>query len=384
MCDIRYNLAVASGVRKHGEWSTRLGPGDGGRRSAPPSRWVVRAVIGVLLLGSGIGVYYWLRVPNATPIKAALPGLAELNEDPEDLGAPPNPGYLGPKACTPCHASRVHEFLQTIHARACRRPQDGPMAPGFDKGLGRYITAESGLRFDMTHEGNDYFQTAIQQSPNGENRVKSRIDLVYGANKADEVFFTWRGDRLYELMTVWLHPNNQWANTSFNRYGGGGFARETTIRCLECHTTWFAHVTGTANQYQPDSFILGTTCEKCHGPGKDHVEFHRTHPRATAAHAILNPANLSRERLLEVCTQCHANFTKPRGPANKYRPGEPLDQYYRLAQTKYRDEDHVANQIKYLRQSKCFQKSETMTCVTCHDPHKPHAAGDRHRATSRA
>ncbi len=247
--------------------------------SPSASRWIVRVVVGVLLLGSAIGAYYWLTKPESPSAKVALPDLASLDEEADDLGAPQNPGYLGPQACAPCHASRVNEFLKTIHARACRRPPDGPMAHGFEKGHGRYATGEPGLRFDMTHEGSDYFETAVQKTPTGENRSKSRIDLIYGANKADEVFFTWRGDRLYELMTVWLHPSHQWANTSFNRYGGGGFARETTIRCLECHTTWFAHVPGTANQYRPDSFILGTTCEKCHGPGKDHVDYHRTHPR---------------------------------------------------------------------------------------------------------
>jgi tetratricopeptide (TPR) repeat protein len=40
--------------------------------------------------------------------------------------------------------------------------------------------------------------------------------------------------------------------------------------------------------------------------------------------------------------------------------------------TRQPEEDHVANQIKYLRQSKCFQKSDSLTCVTCHDPHRPH------------
>src|SRR5207249_11593311 len=97
----------------------------------------------------------------------------------------------------------------------------------------------------------------------------------------------------------------------------------------------------------------------------------RAHPRAEAGHAIVHPGHLARERQIELCTQCHGNSTKARGPVNSYRPGEPLEQYFRTALTSHPEDDHVANQVKYLRQSKCFQKSE-MTCVTCHDPHKPH------------
>src|SRR2546423_14586279 len=38
--------------------------------------------------------------------------------------------------------------------------------------------------------------------------------------------------------------------------------------------------------------------------------------------------------------------------------------------SRFPEQDHVANQDRYLRESKCYQKSE-MTCVTCHNPHRP-------------
>ena len=86
------------------------------------------------------------------------------------------------------------------------------MPAGFDPGRDRFVTGEPGLRFEMTLENGEFFQTGIQATPAGQRRLRSRIDLVYGANQADEVFFSWRGDRLYELMTVWVHPWDQWAN----------------------------------------------------------------------------------------------------------------------------------------------------------------------------
>src|SRR5204862_7636054 len=70
------------------------------------------------------------------------------------------------------------------------------------------------------------------------------------------------------------------------------------------------------------------------------------------------------------------NANKPRGPMFSYRPGQPLADHFRTAHSAHREQDHVANQVKYLTQSKCFTKSE-MTCATCHDPHKPHAPPDR-------
>jgi len=335
----------------------------------------VRVVAAAVLLGVLGGGAYWLLTPSPPPGPAPLPDLASLNEDADPPTFPANPGYLGPRACAPCHAARVTEFEKTAHARACRRPTDGPMPAGFEPGRNVYVTADPGLRFEMTRRGTEFFRTAVERGPDGERRSTSPIGLVYGANKADEVFFLWRGDRLYESIAVWLHPTAEWANESYDRLGSDGFVRETTSRCLECHNTWFAHAPGTDNRYRPDSFVLGVTCERCHGPGREHVEFHRTHPGAPAAQAIVQPAMLPRDRLTEVCTQCHANYTKPRGPTLSYRPGQPLAEYFRLAETTYPEQDHVANQVKYLRESKCYQKSETLTCVTCHDPHKPHEPG---------
>ena len=85
---------------------------------------------------------------------------------------------------------------------------------------------------------------------------------------------------------------------SINRYGTGDLSRATTPRCLECHSTYFEHRPGTTNEYNRHNFILGVTCERCHGPGQEHVAYHQAHPQAKAGKAVVNPSHLSRERLI--------------------------------------------------------------------------------------
>jgi tetratricopeptide (TPR) repeat protein len=83
---------------------------------------------------------------------------------------------------------------------------------------------------------------------------------------------------------------------------------------------------------------------------------------------------------MDVCAQCHSNAMKPRSPPLRYRPGEKLETYFRTSANKHREEDHVADQVKYLRLSKCYQKSDSMTCITCHNPHRPTDAVEVRRA----
>ena len=169
---------------------------------------------------------------------------------------------------------------------------------------------------------------------------------------------------------TWLHPTKQWANVPLDPHQTGDFSRVTTTRCVECHATWLGHTPGTPNEYRHDTAIFGVGCERCHGPGKEHVAFHNEHPKGSGTRGIVNPAKLNREQRIDLCAQCHSNTALPAAPAFTHRPGEPIDKSYKTLTSRHPEDDHVANQTKYMRESQCFQHSG-MTCLTCHDPHRP-------------
>lgn len=291
-----------------------------------------------------------------------------------DLKIPENPGYLGPAACVDCHTDRVAEFRQTRHFLATRVPEPGIMPEGFHTGLGTLRFPELALQFEMAQSQGRFQQRAAQTHGADTRASTSDIAFIYGsAGGNDEVYFAWHGDKLRELPVAWLAPEKTWGASLFDRHGTGDFSRDMTLRCVECHNTWFEHVPGSRNQYGRDNNILGVTCEVCHGPARQHVDFHRSHPGQTDPHAVIRPAVLSRERKMDLCAQCHSNALKHRGPAFQYRPGQPLEDHYFTLRTKYPEDDHVANQTTYLRKSKCFQHSDSLSCVSCHDPHQPHS-----------
>ncbi|MCC6510817.1 MAG: tetratricopeptide repeat protein [Pirellulaceae bacterium] len=293
---------------------------------------------------------------------------------PQSFQMPPveNPGYVGYQQCAECHAKRVEECLPTSHFQTCRLPTQARLPKAFSSPDIAQRTLKlpgASVDFEMSLRDGQPIQTAIDQRTGV--RTDSTIDLVYGAKStSDEVYLSWRADEsMWELPVAWVWAHDAWGAAGFDRQGTNDFARELTLRCFECHNTWFEHVPGTLSSYKRnDSLLMGVTCERCHGPGKQHVDYHRLHPEDKKSKAIVYPGGLERERLIDVCTQCHSNSIRHRDAALSFKPGEKLDDYYRTVTPKHNEDDHVANQIPHLRASKCFQKSQ-MTCITCHDPH---------------
>jgi hypothetical protein len=112
-------------------------------------------------------------------------------------------------------------------------------------------------------------------------------------------------------------------------------------RCFNCHATGVK--TG------PDLSWMrpGIECERCHGPGKPHME----HP---SAGSIVNPGRLSPRAVVESCGECHR---LPASGAASRAPEVDNPESIRFAPVG-------------LMASRCFQASGRVSCLTCHDPHE--------------
>jgi tetratricopeptide (TPR) repeat protein len=320
---------------------------------------IAAGLVGLVVLGGAAAVWYWHAQTAPAPT-------VDDEDDIERVLNVVNPGYVGIEACATCHTQRAATFKTTRHYLACL-PASGVAAPGFEPGRGGYDIRGPGLHFEMTRTADGCLATSVQAAPKGDKRTTYQVALVYGsANRRDEMYFAWQDDQLVHLPAAWLYPQNRWGNAAETRHVGS-----VPPSCLECHNTWAAYKPGSNGRYRKDDMILGVTCERCHGPGEAHVFYHTDHPKSEA-HAILHPGTLSRERLMDVCAQCHGNTRLLTAPFS-YRPGEPLETVYHTVRAKYREVDTTTNQVQYLGESKCFQKSE-MTCITCHDPHRPRSA----------
>jgi hypothetical protein len=282
-------------------------------------------------------------------------------------------GYLGAQACAACHAERWETFRRTSHHLTSQLPTAEAIAGSFASPSNVMPTGNPTLWFEMT-AGDDGFRQTVHVREGAKETTRSeRIALVLGSGKMGQSYAYWRGSELLELPVSYLRAADRWVNSPGQRYrdGTADFDRPIEPRCLDCHATWVESRPGPSNAYSAEGMVLGVSCERCHGPGAKHVAWHREHPGERVGREIARPADLSRERSLELCGQCHGGGTELLRPAFTYRPGEDLETYVRPppAQLAPPPGVHSANQLVRLRQSRCFLESDDLTCARCHDPH---------------
>ncbi len=293
----------------------------------------------------------------------------------EQKQPPPRVEYVGDPVCRSCHQEKAKTYFQTAHHFASSWPSPHTMKGSFTPDSNLLKTANPFLTYEMTQTEQGYFQTAVATiSPTKKTSRTERIDVVTGSGRKGQTYLFWKGDQLFQLPVTYWTETDSWVNSPSFPDGSPHFDKDIIPRCLECHASYFEWMPPPVNRYRKTSLVLGVTCEKCHGPGREHVARHRLKsplPPGTSE-AIVNPASLARDRQIDVCGLCHAGNGTPIQPSLSFLSGDVLEDYIDIPQ--YSPEEAVdvhGSQVQMLRRSKCFQSSATMTCSTCHNVHAP-------------
>jgi Tfp pilus assembly protein PilF len=343
------------------------------------------------------------RVRPAAVLAALAPLLlaqapASLPPITRDLGAfgfPPTtgaaPGYIADRACALCHSDLAEPYAEKGMARAFQRPR--PASDIEDFSAPPFVHAPSGQQLQMMRrDGRLVFrrwQTGVDGQP--VNVFETEVDWILGSgDHARTYLYRTPGGELYQLPLAWYTQTGRWGMApGFDRPDHEGVVRRVRRECVFCHTAYPDVPAGAdaygAPQVFPAELPEGIGCQRCHGPGAEHVGLAlggiglRDEIRAS----IFNPGRLPAARRDEVCQTCHLQPSVALSGLRRFgrgdfsfRPGEPLADY--LVQVdveeegKARSERFEINHHPYrLRQSKCFLESGgQLSCLTCHDPHR--------------
>lgn len=286
---------------------------------------------------------------------------------------PPPTAYAGDAACAQCHRKESEFYEQTPHARdsavASAKTIVGSFSPGHN-----VLHVNPHLIVAMTEDHGSFYQSAIDiTDPNHPTGEVQRFDIVIGSGRHGQTYLYWQGDQLYELPVSYWTWTHDWIISPGMPAGEVHFERAVVPRCLECHGSYFTWNPPPPNRYVKDSLVLGIGCERCHGPGAEHVARERSAtppPPGSSEEAIVNPAHLTRERQLDLCALCHAGAVEPTRPPLTFIAGDNVRDYLAIQPSKHgAPVDVHGNQVGALEQSKCFSSGK-MTCSTCHNVHE--------------
>ena len=282
-------------------------------------------------------------------------------------------GFLGAASCAECHQEYYDSYVQTSHYKTSARADRESILGSFEPNKNRFETKSPNLHFEMESEDGVFLQRMLVESSGESFGADFQFGIVTGSGKIAQSYLYWKDERLYQLPISYLTKKNCWVNSPGYLDGTANFARPVLAPCLECHATFFETVGGTTNHFRKDNFILGISCERCHGPGREHVSFHQDNPNEKTGHSITNPNGLSPERSADMCQVCHGGLPRSmKQPAFTYRVGTPLNDHYEFAKSEVAGPVpiHSNSQLPRLRKSKCFQESKSLGCTDCHNPHK--------------
>ena len=284
--------------------------------------------------------------------------------------------------CRDCHQAIYDSYVKTGHFLTSSPAAKTALVGSFDSGRNAVQTQLAGLSFRMVARPDGFFQTAVYS---GDKTAKyaEAIDVVVGSGERGQSFFYWQGDRLFQLPVTYVTSIDDWILSpgyderveSWEHLSVRSLAmfyqRPVGGRCLECHAN---AVTPTqqplAYDFDPESFEFGIGCGRCHGPGADHIAFHRDNPAQEEGVAIVNPARLGRSQQLSLCALCHAGQGVPRTPPLTFEPGDEIADHRHYSLEEKKQLSVHGGQVPFLEESPCFLASDDLTCSTCHNVHE--------------
>lgn len=297
--------------------------------------------------------------------------------------------YVGSAACRPCHAERWSTFSHTGMGRswypltADRAIEDWTAHNVLDvKG--------AGLRYTMTRrDGKFFMRQALVDAQGRESAVDEReLTRVVGSGNHSRTYLVAIGTKLFQAPVCWYTMDEVWDLCPGFEQNNDHFSREIDRTCVFCHNARMELLPRTRNAYA-EPIPQGIDCERCHGPGKLHVDrwARGETPTGEGDPAIVNPKRLTAKLRMQICFQCHLGDSKSTervarvdATLEDWRPGQPISEAmvpFRFAEATPHDYG-LSAQVDRLLLSRCYLESGgRLECVTCHDPHVTVYRADR-------
>lgn len=293
-------------------------------------------------------------------------------------------GYVGTAKCAACHQDRHQSYLLTHHSRSLREVET-------DQGAGKsFAHPPSRQVFDVVDQGGQTWHRQWRQfsATPGDRMLLSQfpVAFVMGSGAFGKAYLLADRDFLLQSPVTWYAGSEDLGMApGYDRVHHVGMTRVIQAECMFCHAGLLSQRDDNPNLLAIHELSIG--CERCHGPGEAHAKLYERIQLGEISSRdidpkIVHPAKLDRRRSESICGQCHLHGDIVVHPPDRqiwdFVAGQDLAQtrlHYKFDKPG-EFKDSFTGHFDQMWQSKCYLHSETLTCLTCHDPHQVEQPGD--------
>ncbi|WP_291907293.1 multiheme c-type cytochrome [Chitinophaga sp. CB10] len=288
---------------------------------------------------------------------------------------PRGPAYAGDDACKSCHRPEFEKHRGSAHFFASARADEHSVLGSFIAPANQF-SFPGGATVQMVKEGSQLYQQAYRD---GRPMEKANFAVTMGQGRKAQTYLSYKEKKYYQLPISYFTQVHSWANSPGFPATQPYFGRVVPADCFSCHSSYVKYETAFEGMRQVETFaenevMYGINCERCHGPAREHADFHTNHPKEKSAQHIARIGALTRQQQVDMCAVCHAGLKTPQRSLFAFRPGDKLSDFimadYLATGSERHSNDVHGNQYQLLTASKCYRASNQLTCNTCHNPHE--------------
>lgn len=309
--------------------------------------------------------------------------------DPGLNSAVPAAAAMDSRVCAECHAEIVADYARSGMSQTWRAVAAGGTLPEL-QGEAQVADLVTGYRYRVSITATQLEQIETRDD-DARHALHRQAKYLVGSGKHAVAAVASAHGYLTQLPVAWFRHDHAWRMNPGFELHNHRFDRPVTPGCVACHGTVAVHEPPTANRFQ-EPIIAGIDCQRCHGPATQHVAFWSS---AADVGKAPNDSTKARDASLaktigmspslsnDLCLQCHlqgdATVYRSASDPLQLRPGDRLRDHRHdyLVDAGEQSDLGIASHGARMLRSRCYLESQgTLTCVLCHDPHKPAADQD--------